>query len=145
MELLLLVVSFIGVSVIASIIGVREYNRIKKVNKYRAEREAQRKIRLQEKRDQFNAFQRLIETYERDCAECFEHDYTQYLECHPGDYNGKKKHMHNFDLKAPCNMCGRKDDPSYREAYERLEKPIKNFRAQLSEFTAGEVINLFTL
>ena len=145
MELLLLVISFIGVSFIASVVGIREYNRLKKVNKYRAEREIQRKIKLQEKRDQFNAFQRLIATYERDCAECFEYDYKQYLECHPGDYNGKQRHKHNFDLKAPCNMCGKKDDATYREAYERLEKPIQNFRTQLSDFTAGEVINLFSL
>lgn len=142
--LILLVTSFLGLTLIAGIFGVKENRRVKKINRRREESEAKRKIRLQEKRDQFNAFKRLIETYERDCAKCYEDDYDQYIVCHPGDYKGEQKHNHNFDLKAPCNLCKHKDI-SYQEAYERLDKPIQNLRVQLSDFTAGEVMGLFSL
>lgn len=143
--LILLVTSFLGLTLIAGIFGVKENRRVKKVNKRREENEVKRNIRLQQKRDQFNAFKRLVETYERDCSECYENDYDQYIECHPGDFKGEQRYNHNFDLKAPCNMCKRNSEPSYQEAYDRLDKPIQNLRVQLSDFTAGEVMGLFSL
>ena len=49
-------------------------------------RELRSQMKLQRKKDEFEAFQRLVETYDRDCEKCFEENYTTYLECHPGDY-----------------------------------------------------------
>ena len=142
MEKILFVISLLG---LATLLGYMEHLRIEKVKRVRKEREIKRNIRLQEKRDNFLAYQRLIETYKRDCAECFEYDYKQYLDCYPNDYEGKKKYKHNFDLNKPCKLIGEQDNTTYQEAYENIgEKPIRNLRVALQDFTAGEVQNLFS-
>lgn len=142
MEKILFIISLLG---LATLLGCAEHSRIERVKKARKEREIKRNIRLQEKRDNFLAYQRLIETYKRGCAKCYETDYIQYLECHPNDYEGKKKYKHNFDLNKPCKLTGEHDNTTYQEAYENIgEKPIRNLRVALQDFTAGEVQHLFS-
>ena len=146
MKEMMMMLGLMLIALAMSFVGVIEHKREQKVLERRKIRDAQTKMKLQRKRDEFEAFQRLIETYKRDCAECFEYDYKQYLDCYPNDYNGKKKHTSRFDLKKPCRACGERDERTYQEAYQDIlkEKPIRNLRVELQDFTVEEVMHLYS-
>ena len=140
---LLIVIGVFGYILANKIIDVKVKEKQEKAKKLR---EVRSQMKLQAKREEFEAFQRLIETYDRDCEKCFEEDYETYLECHPNDYNGKERKNHNFDLKRPCKMIGERDNTSYYDSYiENKDNSIRNLRVTLQDFTVEEVMHLYSL
>ena len=145
-EMMIGLIILIGVYTYIKISEKLETKRVEKQEKARKLREVRSQMKLQAKREEFEAFQRLIETYDRDCEKCFEEDYETYLECHPNDYNGKERKNHNFDLKRPCKMIGERDNTSYYESYmENKDNEIRNLRVTLQDFTVEEVMHLYSL
>lgn len=145
-EMIMSLIILIGAFAYIQVNKRLEVKRAEQQEKARKMRELRSQIKLQRKRDEFEAFQRLVETYDRDCEKCFEEDYTTYLECHPGDYNGKERKKHDFDLKQPCKLIGERDNTSYYESYmENKDNEIRNLRVTLQDFTVEEVMHLYSL
>ena len=152
MNILLGGLGFLGIIVVASVLGVNEYKVNQRREKRRKEHELKMKIKLQNKRDQFEAFQRLIETYERDCKECYEYDREQFGKCYP-DYDESRPKAVEYYIKGQfacpkrngnlSSLSARKDREV--DTYFETEKPIRNLRVQLSDFTVGEIANLYSL
>lgn len=116
-----------------------------KAEKRKKERETRRMFKLQEKRDNFNEFKNVIENYEKTCKDCYEFNYTQYLECHPNDFDGLERRKSRTDLTKPCKLIGEHDRPDQVQTYmENLDKPISNLRVTLQDFTVDEVIHMFS-
>ena len=152
MNILLGGVGFLGMVVVASILGVREYKFNKAKEERRKQREMRNKVKLQAKRDQFEAFRRLIETYEKDCKECYEYDREQFGKCYP-DYDESKPKAVEYYIKGQFTCPKRNGNLSSLSArknrevdtYFEVEKPIRNLRAHLSDFTVGEVASLYSI
>ena len=145
MNILLSGLGFLGMIAVAGVLGVREYKLNQYREKRRKEHELKVKIKLQNKRDQFEAFQRLIETYERDCMVCYEEDREQFDKCYPNHGDKQKAIEYYIRGQFTCpkkngnlsSLSARKDREV--DTYFETEKPIRNLRAQLSDFTVGEV------
>ena len=122
-----------------------EVKRAEQQEKARKMRELRSQMKLQVKRDEFEEFKKVIKSYPKE-VEHVEEDYTTYLECHPGDYNGKERKKHDFDLKQPCKLIGERDNTSYYESYmENKDNKIRNLRVTLQDFTVEEVMHLYSL
>lgn len=153
--LVLIGVIFLGLSL--SFLGYVDYKRNYKIEKYRKERELKRKLMLQQKRDEFNAFRNYIEGVGEDCYDCFEKDYKQYITCHENDYQGLLRHRLHYDMENPCPRKVAKrnlssfneyyqDDPSHQRLkfVEMDDKYVENIRTELSDLTVGEVLRLYS-
>lgn len=151
------VIIVVVVGLLFSFLGYVEHKRNYKIEKYRKERELKRKLMLQQKRDEFNAFRNYIEGVGEDCCDCFEKDYKQYIECHENDYQGLLRHRLRYDLENPCPRKVAKrnlssfneyyqDDPSHQSLkfVEMDDKYVENIRTELSDLTVGEVLNLYS-
>lgn len=133
---------------------IRIEARIEKEKKTKAERETRSKMKLQKKVDEFNKYKSYIEDAGDTCAECYAYDYVQYIKCHQYDHDGLLRHKINFNLEYPCpkkqgktnlSSLAKQENTSYIEAHNEIgEKPIRNLRVQLSDFTVEEVEHLFS-
>lgn len=107
----------IGMLGLAMILGLMENRRIEKVNKMRKQRELQRKIKLQNKIDEFEVFKSKIEAFDKcedGCLDCREFNYLKYEQCKQA-----------------------------RKYFQKRGGAINNIRITLQDYTIQDVLTLY--
>ena len=97
-----------------------EVKRAEQQEKARKMREVRSQIKLQAKRDEFEEFKRVIESY--------------------------PKEVKHVEEDIFCKFVEERDNKSYYDSYmENQDNKIRNLRVTLQDFTVEEVMHLYSL
>lgn len=97
-----------------------EVKRAEQEEKARKMRELRSQMKLQVKRDEFEEFKKVIESYPK-----------------------KVKHVEEDIF---CKFIEERDNKSYYDSYmENKDNPIRNLRVTLQDFTVEEIMHLYSL